>query len=318
MLYIQLNQFIMKAEILITGATGKTGGHTTRQLLEKGIPVRVLSRKRSTIIEALEKAGAEIAIGDMLDITSIEKAFKGVKKVYFTYPFVPGLLEASANMASVAKAEGVKLFVNMSQIITSKGHNSPSTRQHWLAEQFIDWADIGAVHLRPGLFLENLLVIAAHSIAAEGKIYLPWANGKHAGIASSDIARVIVSILTDNQPEKHIGQRYIITGPKSRSMTEIADVISSIIGKEISYVPITDKQWIEKIKRLPPAFNNPQFLGHAPALSEDIRKQKFDEVTDIVQQIGHIKPMTLETFAASNKDFFINPEYSMQLIDSLY
>ncbi len=307
----------MKAEILITGATGKTGGHTTRQFLEKGIPVRVLSRKRSSTIEELEKAGAEIAIGDMLDIASLEKAFKGIKKVYFTYPFLPGLLEASANMTTVAKAEGVELFVNMSQIISSKGHDSPSTRQHWLAEQFMDWAGIGAVHLRPGLFLENLLVIAAPTIATEGKIYLPWANGKHAGMASPDIARVIVNILTDSQPEKHIGQKYVLTGPTSRTMDEIAQVISQIIDKEVSYVPITDEQWVEGIKQLPAVFNNPQFIGHAPALSEDIRNQKFDKVTDVAERIGNSKLITLEEFVTQYKDFFINPEFSMQLLRSL-
>ncbi|WP_298541880.1 NmrA family NAD(P)-binding protein [uncultured Aquimarina sp.] len=307
----------MKTEILITGVTGKTGGHAAKQLLEKGIAIRVLSRKRSTIIDELEKAGAEIAIGDMLDIASLEIAFKGIKKVYFTYPFVPGLLEASANMSTVAKQEGVSLFVNMSQIITRKGHDSPSTRQHWLAEQFLDWAGIGAVHLRPGLFFENLLVIAAHTIATEGNIYLPWDEGKHAGVSASDIAKVIVGILTDDKPNKHIGEKYVITGPTSRTMAEIATIISGIIDKEVKYVPITDEQWIEGIKQLPAVFNNPQFLGHAPALSEDIRDQKFDEVTEVVQQIGKTQPITLEEFVMNHKDFFTNPEYSMLLLQSL-
>lgn len=307
----------MKNKILITGATGKTGGHAARQFLKQGVGIRLLSRKRNPIIDELEKAGAEIAIADMLDIHSLKSAFDGVNKVYFTYPFVPGLLDASTNMAAAAKEAGVSLFVNMSQIITSKGHDSNSTRQHWLAEQILDWADIGAVHLRPGLFFDNLLVIAAHTIATEGKIYLPWGTGKHAGLYSADIAQVITSILTDDNSANHIGKKYVITGTTARTMDEVAKVIATVINKPVEYVDVPTENWLEGIKQLPPVFNNPQFLSHAPALAADIRNQKFDKVTDIVQTIGGVEPMTLEEFITKHKEFFTNPEISMSLIKSL-
>ncbi len=38
-------------------------------------------------------------------------------------------------------------------------------------------AGVGATHIRPGLFADNLLVRAAPSFAAEGKIYLPFGEG---------------------------------------------------------------------------------------------------------------------------------------------
>lgn len=308
----------MKPEILITGATGKTGGHATRQLLDQGISVRILIRKEKPVTKELADMGAEVVMGDMLDIVSLEKAFEGIKKVYFTFPFTPGLLEAASNMAVIAKDAGVELFVNMSQIIAAKGHNSPSTRQHWLSENLFDWANIGAVHLRPGLFLDNLLVVAAHSVATEGKMYLPWGDGKHAGIHSGDIAKIITKILTDTDPSEHIGKKYVITGEKSRTMAEVASTISSIIGKDVEYVNIPDETWLEGIKQLPPMLNNAQFLGHATPLSVDVRNQKFDVSSTIVKDMTGDEPVSLEQFVTQTKAFFLDPSQSENLLKSFY
>ncbi len=46
-----------------------------------------------------------------------------------------------------------------------KDSQSPLALQHWLSEQVLDWADIGAVHIRPTLFGENLAIFGAATIA---------------------------------------------------------------------------------------------------------------------------------------------------------
>ncbi len=43
---------------------------------------------------------------------------------------------------------------------------------------------VGATHIRPGLFADNLLVLAAPTVAAEGKIYLPFGEGPDAPVAA--------------------------------------------------------------------------------------------------------------------------------------
>lgn len=59
-------------------------------------------------------------------------------------------------------------------------------------------------------------------MAAEGKIYLPFGEDRHAPVAVEDIASVIVGILTD--PELwHVGQAYVLTGGSEISMADIAD-----------------------------------------------------------------------------------------------
>ena len=304
----------MNPEILITSAIAKTSYHTAQLLLAQGKKIRVLTRKKSEKVEQLASQGADVAIGDFHDIFSLERSFEGIKKVYFTYPFVPGLLEAASNTAAVAREAGVELLINMSQIISEKGHQSPATRQHWLSENLFDWANIGAVHLYPGLFMDNLLVIAAMTIIQQGKIYLPWADGKHAPLYSGDIGKVIATLLTSPSPNVFVGKKLILTGGQSRTMTEISELIAQIIGRSVAYVNIADKDWVKAIQASDSMLNNSQFLGHAPALSADIRDQKFDVVTSTVQQITGDEPLSLHEFIEQRKALFTSQEALQQAI----
>jgi len=59
-----------KTKILITGATGATGGHAITDLLRRNIPVRALVHKIDERSEKLRTQGVEIALGDMHNISS--------------------------------------------------------------------------------------------------------------------------------------------------------------------------------------------------------------------------------------------------------
>src|SRR6185369_1380595 len=67
--------------ILITGATGFTGGHLARGLLARGQTVRVLVRDRDRARD-LEASGLDLAIGDHRDQAALDSALKDVDVVY--------------------------------------------------------------------------------------------------------------------------------------------------------------------------------------------------------------------------------------------
>ena len=67
--------------ILVTGASGFTGGHLSNRLVTEGHPVRALVRDPSRC-EHLRQAGVELAKGDFRDAESVKQAMKGIEAVY--------------------------------------------------------------------------------------------------------------------------------------------------------------------------------------------------------------------------------------------
>jgi nucleoside-diphosphate-sugar epimerase len=70
-----------ESKILVTGATGFTGGHLARRLAKNGKSVRALVRDPQRAAE-LQACGIEIIQGDLTDLASLERAMDGIELVY--------------------------------------------------------------------------------------------------------------------------------------------------------------------------------------------------------------------------------------------
>ena len=68
--------------VLVTGATGFTGGHLARALAAQRHEVRALVREPGPIADALGAAGIEIVAGDLRDAEALKGATKGIDVVY--------------------------------------------------------------------------------------------------------------------------------------------------------------------------------------------------------------------------------------------
>src|SRR5256884_3824048 len=66
---------------LVTGAAGFLGSHVARQLVARGDDVRVLLRASSTN-RAIADLSLEYVTGDLRDPASLDRAMKGVKRVF--------------------------------------------------------------------------------------------------------------------------------------------------------------------------------------------------------------------------------------------
>ena len=282
------------------GSHGATGNHVVRQLLAQGLSVRAFVRQADERAKELGELGADIAVGDLHSFKDVRAALDGVQRAYFTYPVAEGLLEATTMFVSAGKQTGLQSVVNMSQITARPDHASPAARQHWLAERVLDWSGIGVTHLRPPFFLENLFNVAAPTVGADSKIYLPYGQGRHAPIAGEDIARVAVGILTD--PDPHRGRTYVPTGPASLTMAEQASVFTDVLGRETEYVEISVQAWREILSRVP--VMTPYLIEHLARVAESHQHGEFDAVTDVVETIGGASPKSLEIFIRQNQTAF--------------
>ena len=290
-----------KSLILVTGATGKTGGAVVRQLLDLGYPVRATVRKRDERADALESLGAEVVVADFHDLSSMRDALQDVGRACFVYPPQGDrLIEATTIAATAARDAGVRGVVNMSQISAREDSGSPLARHHWLSEGILDRADVGAIHIRPTFFAEMLPLFGAQTIAAQGKLYLPYGDERHAPVAARDIARVVVGLLTD--PEPHIGARYVLTGPKNLTVAEMASMLSEELGTTVEYVDLPVDTWGEVISGVQGM--NEFLVTHLKAVAVDHQNGIFSGETDAVERIGGQPPQSLPEFIRENVEAF--------------
>ena len=113
-------------------------------------------------------------------------------------------------------------------------------RDHWIAERVFDWSGVPVVHLRPTFFAQWLLYRRSRAtIVEDGVIDLPYGEGRHAPIAAEDQARLIAAILA--QPAAHLGKTYPLHGAIELDQAGIAAAVSEVLGRTISYRPLTSR-----------------------------------------------------------------------------
>jgi uncharacterized protein YbjT (DUF2867 family) len=287
--------------ILVTGAAGQLGsvGRTiTTLLLGRGLKVRAMVRREDERAAALRAAGAEVVIGDLLEPGDVDRAVSGCRRIYFGMSVSIGYLEATVTMAAVARESGVRALVNMSQMTVSQmsiRNTTPShqQRQHWLSEQALAWSGLPVVTIRPTMFLESLLLLAAPGVRERSRIELPFGRGKTSPVSAVDVARVAAVILAE--PEPHLGHVYELTGPRSQNMDDVALEFSDALHRKVSYSDVDPVAWERELKGqgLPE-----HVLKHLATMGELHRAGRYDRQADGVQRVTGRTPMDVREFVS--------------------
>lgn len=281
---------------LITGATGKTGAFAARTLLDHGHQVRALVHRTDERSDRLADAGAEIVVGDLLDLAAVSRAAQGVDGIYLTYPIAPGLIEATATLLQAAEENHVGAIVNMSQISARRDAVSNAARQHWIAERLLDHFSGTVTHIRPTFFAEWLITFWDH---ATGELRLPFADAHHAPIAAEDQGRVIAAIL--EHPQAHAGKSYPLYGPVELDHHQIAEAMTATLGRQITYVPIELDEFRTALEQ---RGMGEHIVQHLVNVAIDYRNGVFSGTNDVVETLTGRPPLTVQEFVAHNKQAY--------------
>jgi NAD(P)H dehydrogenase (quinone) len=289
-------------KILITGATGDTGGYAVNDLLARGHQVRALAHKEDERSKKLQGRGVEVVYGDLLDFGQVRAALRGVKRAYFVYPIRPGILQATAYFAQAAKEAGVEGVVNMSQKSAREDAKSNAATDHWLSERVFDWSGVPTAHIRPTYFAEWLLYLAP--LIRAGRLDVPFGTGKHAPIAAEDQGRVIAGILDD--PAPHAGKIYPLYGPVEVTYRETAGVLSRVLGRPVEYRQVPFDEFRRNMEAGPrrAAAGNEFLFQHLREVAVDHQNGIFAGTNDLVERLGGRPPMTLEAFIEKHRAAF--------------
>jgi len=291
--------------VLVTGAAGgaqgKTGRHLSELLLARGVPVRAFVHRIDERSDHLRERGAEIVVGDFLDIQSVERAVRGVSTVYFAYPVQDGLLTATAIMADAARRAGVTRLIDMVMLVSAPDAPTPRMRENYLSEQIFEWAGIGAAHVRATVFHENLRALAAWSLAKDGTILLPWGSDKTVIplVSGEDVARVAAGVLTSHAVTP--GSSYPVIGDVLR-LRDIVATFSRVLERDVRYQEIPDQLWHDGA--LARGFNE-HAAEHLSQLWRSLRTSPAPfVVTDTIEKLGGRKPKTFEEFVREQRIAF--------------
>ena len=298
----------MANAILVTGAAGRTGAvgrAVTELLLKQGKPVRAMVRKEDERAQALRNMGAEVVVGNLLDLDSMHRVIAGCETMYFGMSVSEDYLAATVNTAAVAKHHGVKAFINISQMTLSQMSitettPSPQHKLHWLAEQALNWSGLPVVHVRPTVFLEGFfLIFTSDSIRESNEIRLPFGEGKTSPVAAEDVARAVAALLTN--PKPHIGKVYHLTGPQSENMYFYAREYSKALGRSITYQDIPLSPWRDMLleRGLPT-----HLVNHLATMADLHRAGRYDRMSDDVLTLTGQGPLSVREFVRKNAATF--------------
>ena len=234
-------------KILVTGATGKTGGLVVAELLKAGYPVRAMVHREDARSARLRALGAEIAVADMSDVERVGDALKDVQRAYFCPPFDPYMIQGAVAFAVAASDARLEHIVGLTQWLASPSHPSLMTRQLWLADRLFSMTP-GVAHtiVNPGIFADAYLVMTG--VAAHLGVF-PWiyGRGRNAPPSNEDIARVAAAALMD--PARHAGKRYRPTGPQLLSADDMAKAIGGAVRRSVRVVPTPSWLFMKTARR---------------------------------------------------------------------
>jgi uncharacterized protein YbjT (DUF2867 family) len=276
--------------ILVTGATGRTGGALVRRLSATGIPVRALVRSatRAEGLSALPQV--ELVEGDMARPATLSEALQDVDRAMLISSSDPTMLEVQSNFIDAAAKAGVKHVVKLSGIISDVESPFRFARMHGEIERRLEASGMAFTHLRAGEFMQAYFR-QVPSIVAKGRLLLPMEDARIASIDVGDIAEVAAAVLT--RPG-HEGTIYPLTGPEALSMADVAEKLSAATGNRIQYINVAP----EEATSAQLAAGMPPFTADALAeLFAERRKGKEAHVSPVVQTILRRRATSFDEFA---------------------
>ena len=261
-----------KQNILVLGGKGKTGRRVASRLVEKGQTVRIGSRSEEPSF-------------DWEDPSTWEGALQGMESVYITFQpdlAVPGAKEAIEGFTSQAVMSGVRKVV----LLSGKGEQEAEECERIVMNSGLDWTVVRASwfnqNFSESFFLDPIL--AGHVALPKNEALVPYVD-------ANDIADVVVASLLD---EKHNGEIYELTGPRTLTFSDVVREISVATGREIQFTPISMEEYNAMMKE----FNLPDdYLWLINYLFEEVLVESNSIVTNDIEKVLGRKPIDFTTYA---------------------
>ena len=219
--------------ILITGATGTVGSEVVKRLSAQGRQARALTRDLGKV-NADQFPHVEFVQGDFDDADSIRRACSGVEQAFLLSNSTERAEQQQIAFVEAARKSGIRHLVKLSQLHAEVNSPVRFLRYHAVVETAIQATDLTFTFLRPNLYMQSLLNFA-QSIKEKSAFFAAAGEARISAVDVRDLADVAVAALTDSQ---HKNKSYSLTGPEALTFGEMADELSTTLGRTISFVDV--------------------------------------------------------------------------------
>ncbi len=281
--------------ILLTGVSGKTGGETALQLVQRGVRLRAVVRNEAKAA-VLKAAGVELVVGDMAEADTVRRALRGVERAFLLLPNGERQREVEMQFTDLAVAAGVQHLVKMSSMEAVAHAETPIPQAHWAVEEHIRASGIPWTMVKPNFFMQNLLS-SAGSIKAQRRFSLPMGKGTTGMADIRDIGAVCAEVLTG---KGHAGKSYEITGPEVLTFHDVASRFSDVLGERVEYVPMPMEQFRQRMTNV----LAPWHLNAVCELFREIAEIGLDHTTETFRQLTGREPTSVRQFIADHVALF--------------
>ncbi|MDQ0593121.1 uncharacterized protein YbjT (DUF2867 family) [Chryseobacterium ginsenosidimutans] len=244
-------------KIIVTGSLGNISKPLTKELVEKGHDVTVISSnaERQTEIESL---GAKAAIGTMEDIDFLSESFAGADIIYamealnagvfFNHEidFIQANIQIAKNYKEAIERSGVKNIIHLSSIGAHTNEGNGILKFHYEAEKVLNELpeNVSIKFMRPVGFYYNMFAfiptIKSQNVIIQnygGDDQEPW-------VSPFDIASVIAEEIEKPFNGREI--RYVAS--EEISPNEIAKILGEAIGNpDLQWITISDEDLLNNL-----------------------------------------------------------------------
>ncbi len=275
-------------KVLVTGSLGNISKPLTKELVQKGHQVTVISSNKQKQKD-IEAFGAKSAIGSLEDVEFLAASLTGADAVYCMVPpnnyFDPNLdllayyRRLGNNYAQAIGQSGVKRVVNLSSIGAHLDRGSGILLGAHNVEKILNElsSDVAITHIRPTSFYYNLFGYV-DTIKSDGSIVANYgADDQIPWVSPIDIAAVIAEEIVTPL----VGRKVRYVASEELTGNETARILGAAIGKpDLKWIIITNQQMLSGLEA---AGMNPQIAGglvemyaslHSGLLAEDYYRNK--------------------------------------------
>jgi uncharacterized protein YbjT (DUF2867 family) len=288
-------------KILITGATGNMGQETIKALLKtnnEDLEIVAAVRNVAKAKQELSRfAGIKFRKFDFMDQQSMETSLEDIDKVLLIRP--PAISQVEKYILPFIKMMRRKA-IDQVVFLSLQGVEKNPVVPHYKIEKYIKEESIPYTFLRPSFFMQNLSTTHRLEIKENNEIFIPAGKGKTNFIDVRDIAEVAALVLTQTG---HLNKGYELTGRRGYTYQEIANMLSVILGRKITYKNPSILKFFFRKRKEGMVTSKIIVMNGLYTVS---KLGKANHKTETLKQLLYREPRDFRTFAQDYKDLWLD------------